>query len=54
MTYCKIIVDNPKSDFELVLALSVKEMNDFDGPDVLVPSALIFGEFPKLGMPAKY
>ena len=45
-TYRKIRVENPTTDPDLALALSVKAMNDTLGPEGLVPSALVFGEFP--------
>lgn len=33
---------------QLLLASAVKAMNDTLGPEGLVPSALVFGEFPSL------
>ena len=53
-TVRKIIHENPKVEFDLALALSVKALNDTAGPDGLVPSALLFGEFPRLVMPSAY
>ena len=47
-TFRKIMADHKKTDRDLALALSVKAMNDTLGPEGLVPSALVFGEFPKL------
>lgn len=46
-TYRKIIAQYPHEDRNFVLAISVKAMNDTLGPEGLVPSALVFGEFPK-------
>ena len=45
-TYRKIKTDHPQSDKDLALAMAVKAMNDTLGPEGLVPSALVFGEFP--------
>ena len=47
-TYRKLKVDYPKMSRQLLLALSVKEINDTLGPEGIVPSALVFGEFPSL------
>ena len=44
----KIMAEDKKTDLDLALALSFKEMNDTLGPEGLVPSALVFGEFPKI------
>ena len=53
-TVRKILTVHPKSNFDLVLALAVKALNDTSGPEGLVPSALVFGEFPRLDMPSEY
>ena len=45
-TYRKIMAAHPASDPKLVLALSVRAMNDTLGPEGLVPTALVFGEYP--------
>lgn len=50
-TVRKTLLNYPKADFELVLALAVKALNDTAGPDGLVPSALLFGEFPRMELP---
>ena len=47
-TYRKLKLDFPKMSRQLVLALSIKAMNDTLGPEGIVPSALVFGEFPSL------
>ena len=46
-TYRKILCENPKVEPRQALAASVKAMNDTLGPEGLVPSALVFGEYPK-------
>ena len=48
----KLMIEHPKADFELGLALSVKALNYTAVPDGLVPSALVFGEYPRSDMPA--
>ena len=48
-TYLKLKVDYPSMQRQLLLALLVKAMNDTLEPEVTVPSALVFGEFPSLG-----
>lgn len=45
-TFRKLILTYPNADKNLLLAFSVKGMNDTLGPEGLVPSALVFGEFP--------
>ncbi len=47
-TYRKLKLDYPSMQRQLLLALSVKAMNDTLGPEGTVPSALVFGEFPSL------
>ena len=47
-TYRKIMVEYPSSDPPLVLALYVKAMNDTLGPEDLVPSTIVFREFPRV------
>ncbi len=44
----EIKLDYPPADRELVLQFSVKAMNDTVGPEGLLPSALVFGELPKI------
>lgn len=39
------MMDHADSIHDVALALAVKEMNDTLGPEGLVPSALLFGEF---------
>ena len=46
--YRKIMAETPKADPSLALAAAVKSMNDTPGPEGLVPSALVFGEFSKV------
>lgn len=48
-TFRKIKISRPDVDKDLALACSVKAMNDTLGPEGLVPSALVFGEFPQIG-----
>lgn len=45
------MVQHSKSAFDLVLALSVKEINETAGPDGLVSSSLLFGKYPRMYMP---
>ena len=45
-TYCKLCIAYPDRDRQLLLSMSVKAINDTFGPDGLVPSALMFREFP--------
>lgn len=47
-TYRKIIAHHNNVEPEYALAASVNAMNDTLGPEGLVPSALVFGEFPKV------
>lgn len=47
-SYSRIKVDYPKTQRQLLLALSVKSINDTLGLDGIVLSALVFGEFPSL------
>ena len=42
------MAEHKKTDRDLALALSVKAMTDTLGPEGLMPSALVFGEFPKI------
>lgn len=48
-TFRKIKASRADANKRLALALSVKAMNDTLGPEGLVPSALVFGEFPQIG-----
>ena len=41
---------HPKTPPHMALAASVKAMNDTLGPEGFVPSALVFGEFPRAYM----
>lgn len=54
MTERKIIVQHAKSEFEFVLIMSFKPMNDTEGPDRLVPSALLFDEYPRMSLPENF
>ncbi len=47
-TFLKIKLECPQADPDLELRLSVKAMIDTLGPERLVPSALVFYEFPKV------
>ena len=47
-TYRKLKIENGNMQPTLLLQMSVKAMNDTLGPDGIVPSALVFGEFPSL------
>ena len=47
-TYRKLKLDHPSMQRQVLLALSVKAMNDTLGPEGIVPSSLVFGEFPSL------
>lgn len=47
-TFRSIMKSRPDVDKELALSLSVKVMTNTLGPKGLVPSALVFGEFPQI------
>ena len=47
-TYRKLKLDHPSMQRQVLLALAVKAMNDTLGPEGIVPSSLVFGEFPSL------
>ena len=47
-TYRKLKLDYPSMQRQLLLALSVKAMNETIGPEGFVPSPLLFREFPSL------
>jgi len=47
-TFRKIKIDQPNADRDLALHAAVKAMNDTLGPEGLVPSALVFGDYPKV------
>ena len=47
-TYRKLKIDQQSMQRQLLLALAVKAMNDTLGPERIVPSALVFGEFSSL------
>lgn len=42
----KLRLDHPKIGIRLLLSVAVKALNDTIGPDGVVPSALLFGEYP--------
>lgn len=49
----KIICDEaPDMDKDTALQMSVKAINDSVGPDGLVPTLLVFGALPRLGLPS--
>lgn len=52
-TVRKLSLYHPSSDLDLLVSLSAKEMNGPAVPDGLVPSALLFGEFPRINFPDK-
>ena len=45
-TFQKLRIAYPNRERQLLLSFAVKALNDTLGPDGLVPSALVFGEFP--------
>lgn len=47
-TFRKVMSEHPNTPPSRALAASVKAMNDTLGPEGLVPSALVFGEFPRV------
>lgn len=47
-TFRKLKLDFPSVDNDILLQLSIKSMNDTLGLEGLVPSALMFGEFPQV------
>ena len=47
-TYLKLKVDHPSLQRQMLLALAGKAINDTLGSEGVVPSALVFGEFPSL------
>ncbi len=47
-TYRKLKLDHPSMQRQLLLASAVKAMNDTLGPEGVVPTALVLGEFPSL------
>ncbi len=47
-TFRKIKLDYSRADRDLVFRLSVKAVNDTLGPESLVPSASVLGEFSKI------
>ena len=46
--YLKLRQEHPDVDADLILAIATKAINDTFGPEGVVPSALVFGEFPSL------
>ena len=49
-TFRKLRISYPKVSDNLLLSISVSAINNTLGPEGLVPSALIFGEFPQLNI----
>ena len=47
----KIKAESPATSDDLALQLSVQAMNDTVGPEGLMPSALVFGEYPSVSVP---
>ena len=47
-TFLKIREDHPSLQRDVLLAISTKAINDTLGPEGIVPSALMFGEFPSI------
>ena len=47
-TYLKLKIDYPNMQRQMLLALATKAINDTLGPEGIVPSSLVFGEFPIL------
>ena len=47
-TCCKLKLDHPLLQRQVLIALAVKAMNDTLGPKGIDPSSLVFGEFPNL------
>ena len=47
-TYKKLRMDFPNTPQRIILSVAVKAMNDTLGPEGLVPSALVFGEYPEV------
>ena len=47
-TFRKLCVNHPKVKKEFLLNLAVKACKDALGPEVVVPSAFVFGKFPSL------
>lgn len=48
LTYRKLRLDHPKISIQLLLIIAVKALNDTIGPDGVVSSALVFGDYPSL------
>ena len=48
ITYRKLEIDYPSIEKSILLSIAVKAMNDSLGPEGLVPSALVFGEYPSV------
>ena len=46
ITFCKLKLEFPNIDPQLFLIMAVKALNDTLGPEGLVPSALVSGEYP--------
>lgn len=52
-TYPKLLIARSKIDKGTALACAVKEMNDTLGSKGLVPSVLVFGEYPRVSTPSE-
>ena len=52
-TYRKMRTDHPNADKKLTLSMAVKAMNETLGPEGLVPSLLVFGEYPEINLPGE-
>ena len=44
----KLLEDHPNLKKNVLLAISVKAINDTLGPKSIIPSVLVFGEFPSI------
>lgn len=51
LAHCIIMSEAPDMDKEAALQSTVKEINDYVGPDRLVPTLLVHGALPGLGVP---
>lgn len=49
--YKMIKKETPDTDNETTLQMAIKSINDSVGPDGLVPTLLVFGALPRLGLP---
>ena len=46
--FLKLREDYPKLNKDIILALAVKAIIDILGPEGIVPSAIVFGEYPSI------